>query len=78
MKTPITDKEQWLSDQDCYGQTCMLVRADVAKELELKLNEANNLIERLHKELCYFDCDDTGQDLKEETRIYLLNLNKDK
>lgn len=72
MPTPRTDAVKWQSAQDCYGQSCDLVRADFAAELETELQQARDLITRLHTELCCFDCDDRGQDLKEETRIYLL------
>ena len=71
MATPRTDAAKWKSDMDCYGQFGFYVHADFAAELETELQDANNLIERLAKELGLFDCDDSGNDLKEEVSFYL-------
>lgn len=34
--TPLTDAKEWKSDQDCQGQTRMLVGADFAREMEIE------------------------------------------
>jgi hypothetical protein len=73
--TPRTDAAQFRSDMDNYGQTCQLVRADFAKELETELTDMTSLARRLLARLHKFEGDDSGElegiELKEEAQAKL-------
>lgn len=49
--TPRTDAVQFSSDPDCYGQTCQLVRARFAQELERDNAAKDLLIQQLKAQL---------------------------
>lgn len=69
--TPRVNVKEYASDPDCYGQIGGLVGSDYAREIERDYNKMRDLAHRLYDQLVCFDCDDSGQELKQEAESIL-------
>jgi len=69
--TPRVNEWEFASDGDQYGQICGLMRSKHGRTLERENTKLRELAKRLLKHLKHFDCDDEGQELKDEAESEL-------